>query len=564
MPLQIRRDPAPSSTAGAAAPRGGAVRAWWPAVVVVALALLLAAALRLPGLTSSLPATQPDEPTVVTRAQGWLAGETTPPGFDWPLGASLLAAGGIRVGETLGVTSRDGSVTEVYGFLRWVFAAVALATVAATGWLAAVLAGDAGRGAPAAARHAVAVAAGVGAGIVAVDFVMVRLSRQVQPDHAQALAVLLALLAAVVADRATTTRARVAGWLGAGALAGVAGGMKYLGITAAAVPAVAALTRGGVTWSRRILPAAGVAVAAVAGFVVATGGTVVSGAFVDGFVEQVLHQRGGHLGYDHGGPTWWHHLVVTLPGSLGWAVVVAVVAAVGWALVAGDRGLRLVAGYAVGLYAVIGLSRIEFPHYVVIVVPVLAAVTGAAAGRGVRAARSALGRRAVPWLVVAAGLVVAALVPPALNGVRLLRSTAAPDTREVVPARLGAALAEAGLVDVPLWTESYTGVGAAEAEATGGRLVFGFGEAPEVLDCACVALVSSYQEQRYAADPRTAVVYERLRQEGRVLVEVAPGVPLSYRWDLLPTWGLGAVPLAGDLPALGPTVTALDLTEGGR
>jgi chromate transport protein ChrA len=572
------RQRAPAAAGAGAAVRGGGAAtprartrppAW--AVVAVAAALLLGAALRLPALGAGLPRTQPDEPTVVNRALAVLDGAEQPSGFDWPLGTSLLLAGAVAVGEEFGLVDRAAPPAVLYLFGRRVFALVALASVAAAGLLGALLAGRGGR--PSNRALPAAVAAGAAAAVVAVDVVAVRLSRQVQPDHAQALLVALALAATALAARADRGRVRVAGWVAAGLLAGAAGGMKYLGITAAAVPALAALGDRGLRVPARVAAAGGVALAAAAGFIASTGASVLSRAFVDGFVEQVLHQAGGHLGYDHGGPTWLHHLVVTLPGSLGWPAAVAIVLSVGWGLWRGDRIRRLVAGYAVALFAAIGLSRIEFPHYLLVLLPVLAALAGAAAGdlvraldrTGVRArARAAAGEgagRQAPPAVGVALLVALVLVPPAMDAVRVRRAAQAPDTREAVPAALERALAAAGLEGVPVWTESYTGLDAPAVEATGGRQVFAFGDAPDVLACGCVALVSSYMEER-PADPAAAAVYAELRSRGDVLLEVRPGVPLTYRWDLLPTWGLGEVPLRGPLPPLGPTVTALDLTAG--
>ncbi|CAN5465616.1 hypothetical protein BH23ACT9_BH23ACT9_34000 [soil metagenome] len=554
--------------------------AWRRSAFLLAAALLLvsalALALRAPGLTASLPATQPDEPTVMSRALLVLDGTMTPPAFDWPLGTSLVAAAAVRTGEALGLTDRAGTVEEVYGLVRWVFMLIGVLVVAVTGLLAAALV-HRREGAPPRtdARAAagpghrppawlVAVAAGGGAGIVAVDFVMVRLARMIQPDHLQVLFVLLALLAVVAAERAAAARPRLGGWLVAGALAGVAGGMKYIGITVAVVPAVSALTSADLPLPRRVLTGLGIGVAAAVGFVVSTGGTVLSSAFVDGFVEQVLHQSGGHLGYDNEGPTWVHHLVVTIPGSVGWPVALAMIAATGWSLWRGDRVRRLVAGYAVLLYAIVGLSRIVFPHYVIIVVPVLAALTGAALADLVGGFAGARDERLRWGAVALLACAVLALVPPALDGVRLLRSGAAPDTREGLVEELGDVLDRAGLAGVEVWTESYTGLGPDDVAGTGGALVFGFGDTPDILDCGCVVLVSSYQEERYAADAITGAVYTQLRERGTVLHERTPGVSLTYRWDLLPPWGIGAIPLTGDVPALGPSVTVLDLTGSGR
>lgn len=521
--------------------------------LAVGATVVLAAALRVPSLLVGLPMTQPDEPTVMSRAQLVLDGSVVPPAFDWPLGSSIVAAAGIRLGEAVGVVDRSGSVAEVYGWTRIVFVLVALCVVAVTGLLAAGI-----------GRRAAPMAAWVAGAVVATGFVMVRSARMIGPDQLQVLCVLLALVAVVAAGRRARLRQRLLLWSTAALCAGGAGGMKYLGITVVVVPMLAVMLEEELDWPRRLLATEALLLLALTAFVVTTGGSVLSRAFVDGFLWQVDHQATGHLGYDHGGPTWWHHLTVTLPGSNGWLVTGLLVAGVVWGACRGDRATKLVTAYAVGLFAVIGLSRIVFPHYVIVVLPVLAALAGGlAADTADWTWRRWQGReRRLDAAAAALALVlVAAVVPAAADGVRLLRVGQAPDTRDGFPERLQEVLVVEGLADVPVWTESYTGIGAAAAEATGGRLVFGFGDTPEVLACGCVAVVSTYMEQRYTADPATAPVYTAMRARGRMLLDHQPSIPLTYRWDLLPTWGIGGVPLRGPVPALGPGMTVLDLTE---
>ena len=515
--------------------------------------VVLAAALRLPGLLASLPLTQPDEPTVMSRAQLVLEGTFVPPAFDWPLGSSIVAAAGIRLGEALGVVDRAGSVADVYGWTRILFVVVALGVVAVTGLLGAAV-----------GRRAAPVAAWVAGAVVATGFVMVRSARMIVPDQLQVLFVLLALLAVVAAGQRDRLRDRLLLWSAAALSAGAAGGMKYLGITVVVVPMLAVMLEEGLDWPRRLLAAEGLLLLSLVAFVVSTGGSVISRDFVDGFLWQVDHQASGHLGYDHGGPTWWHHLTVTLPGSNGWLVTGLLVTGVGWGAWRGARATKVVTAYAVGLFVVIGLSRIVFPHYVIVVVPVLAALTGGmAADIADWTWRRWQGRerRLDTAAAVLALVLVAAVVPSAADGLRLLRAGHAPDTRGAFPEMLHEALAVEGLVDAPIWTESYTGISAAAAEATGGRLVFGFGTTPEILECRCVAVISTYMEQRYTVDPVTAPVYTAMRARGRLLLDHQPGIPLTYRWDLLPSWGIGGVPLRGPVPALGPGMTVLDLTE---
>ncbi len=152
--------------------------------------------------------------------------------------------------------------------------------------------------------------------------------------------------------------------------------------------------------------------------------------------------------------------------------------------------------------------------------------------------------------MLAAGLLAASVVPAGLDAARLVRAARAPDTRAL-------AAAEAAGLDATVWAEAHTGVeGAARAAS--------LAEDPAaVLACDCVAVLSSYQEDRYRAEPSRWAAhvagYDALRAAADPLRVVRPSLPLSYRWDLLPAWGLRAVPLTGAAPVVGPTITFLDL-----
>lgn len=525
---------APAASPVRAAERPPAVPAnppRWRFVLGLAAVVLLAAALRLPELGAGLPAVAPDEPTVVDRALGALDGDPMPPQFDWPPGSSYVMAAALLSGRLVGVDP-TADQAELYGFGRVLFAGIALVAVAMTGVLGATLADDRRR----------RTRTGVGAAAaLALSYVSVRLSRTVHPEHLQIVFVLAALAAGLRFDADRRTR-----WLVAsGVLAGLAGATKYLGVTVALVPLLAAVVVD-VPWRRRLRDTAVLTAAVAAGFVGGTLGTVLrGGAFLDGFAYQLGHQAGGHLGYQATIPGWLFHLGTSLPGSWGWPLTLSAVAGLVLMLVRGTRAQRLTAVYAVAVFTLIGASRVAFPHYVLLVMPLFAVAAFIALGR----LADALPRFGRP---VVTALVLLALVPALLNTVRLLRIADAPDTR---------ALAAEAVADLsgPVWAEAYTGVRAPDRE------VFSLGEEADLATCDCFAVVSSYQEERYSARPDLypdqAQAYAALRREAPVVQTVAPSVPLTYRWDLLPQWGLAGLPLTGPDPAVGPTITVFDLRD---
>jgi hypothetical protein len=259
-------------------------------------------------------------------------------------------------------------------------------------------------------------------------------------------------------------------------------------------------------------------------------------------------------------PGWVFHLGTSLPGTWGWPLTVAAVAGTALLLVRGTRAQRLVGAVAAVLVALVGTTRVAFPHYVLIATPYLAAAAAVALvrlgslrpaappGPGPAPARRA---RHASGAVLAAVLLAASAVPAGLDAARLVRAARAPDTRAL-------AAAEATRLDATVWAEAHTGVeGAARHPAS-------LAEDPAaVLACDCVAVLSSYQEDRYRAEPSRWAAhvagYDALRAAADPLRVVRPSLPLSYRWDLLPAWGLRAVPLTGATPVVGPTITFLDL-----
>lgn len=494
----------------------------------LAAVVLVAAGLRAPYLAGHLPALiHPDEPTVVERGLAALDGRLAPPQFDWPPASAYVYAAAAAVAR---LAAPDVTVDPGTRYLlgRILFLLIALVAVALTGVLGARLANR-----PQQARWT-----GLGAaGILAVSFTSVRLSRIAHPEHLQIVLMLGSALCALAFDRSR----RLAPLAAAGALAGLAGATKYLGVLVGLVPLLSVLVWRSAPRGTKAAQLAVLAGTALAGFLAGTLGTVLRGdAFLRGFAWQVGHQAGGHLGYEAAGPGWLFHLGTSMPGNWGWPVTVLAIAGLCAVLVRGSRAQRLVAVLVLVLFALIGASQIRFPHYVLIIYPYLAALACVAVGR----IRPAAAR------VTVCALVAASLGVVALNGVRLVRADGAPSTR------LGADAAAARIAG-PVWSESYSLTSPRE------RQVSAFGTTPEVLRCQCVAVVSSYQEERYRARPDRygpqIAVYDALRARGRVLAEIRPSQPLSYRWDLLPQWGVARLRLTGPVGPVGPTITLLDL-----
>jgi hypothetical protein len=514
----------PRADAGPAAPprrrRPQPDRVLWAGLLAI---VALAAALRVPALFTGLPLlVRPDEPTVVTRALAALDGQLLPPAFDWPPLSSYLLA------PVLALT--DG--IDPYRVARVVFLLVALVTVALTGLLGARLAD---RKDDAKDRRVVALGA---AAALAVSYVSVRGSRIAHPEHLQMAFMVASLLATLAFDR---TR-RWAPLVAAGALAGLAGATKYLGVTVV-LPALLAVVWHAAPPARKAAQAAALTATAAAGVVAGTLGTVLTSRFVDGFAWQLAHQAGGHLGYEATAPGWWFHLTQSLPGNWGWPLTLLAVAGVVAVAAQGTRAQRLTIAFAVALFAVVGASRVLFPHYVLLLYPFLAPLAVVAAQR--------LARRRSAVVAVALAL---ALTPTLLDDVRYLRAAAAPDTRLL-------AIDAVNDLPGPAWVEGHTIPG--EATRPQDTAVYAFGTSLDVLDCGCFAVISSYQEQRYRRLPQRyaqeVAVYDALRARGRVVGTIAPDEPLSYRWDLLPQWGAGDLPLTGPPGPVGPTITVLDL-----
>jgi hypothetical protein len=146
--------------------------------------------------------------------------------------------------------------------------------------------------------------------------------------------------------------------------------------------------------------------------------------------------------------------------------------------------------------------------------------------------------------------IVLFVTPTIADDVRLVRAQNATDTRELVDPFLRS-------LDGPVLVEWY-----ASLPATG-TAIGDVPARPDVVDCKCYLVLSSYREDRYRRHPRKyareIAAYDRVRAAGTVVRVVGPHPRLAYNWDVLPRWGLDRVPLTGHISVVGPTITVLDL-----
>lgn len=509
----------------------------------VALAVALGAVLRTVHLGAGLPGlAYPDEGPIVDLALGVLDGDVAPSDVGWPPASIHLTAAVIAAGRGLGLALPAGS-TSIFLVTRSLFVVVSLVAVALAGLLGALLADDCGRRRPVAWGAALA---------MAVSYLGVRLGRQVHPDHLQAVLVAASFACALRFDRARRWRWLVA----AGGLAGLAGAAKYLGILVVVPAAMAVLVPPpGAPRTRRAAHGLGLlAGSAGVGFLAGSPGLLLDPArFWQGVTFQARRQATGHLGYEPEGTGWGFHLTQSLPGTWGWALTALALVGTLWVVRRGTRAQRLASSFVVPVLAVVGALQARFPHYVLVLLPFLAAlgfiaVTRLGAAAGTRA--PVLAGRAPAF---AAGVLALSLVPTLTHDVRLLRAATAPETR----------LLAAPIVvsqPAPVWVEPYVLAGAAPP---GVLVVPSLGTTPQAMSCDCTVVISSYMEDRYRRRPdlyrEEVAVYDAVRDRGRLIAVVGPDPPLSYRWDVLPQWGLDRLPLRGPVGAVGPTLTVLDL-----
>lgn len=515
-----------------------------PTWIGVAAASVLAGMLRLAAIGSHLPQlVEPDEPTTVDRAMRILEGTPAPPIWDWPPGGAAIDAAVLTVGDWLGAPTLTDPGTA-YLWSRVAFALLGVLLVPATAVLAGQLSAT-GR-----ARRVAAIGAAL---TVAVSFLLVRFARQVHPDPLQSLFIVFALLAVLRARRTTGLP-----WWGiAGALAGAAAAMKFIGglVIIPVVVYAAFLPMG---WPARARAAAAAVGGAAVAFVVATLGTALTdlGGLIEGISWQFGMQTAPRLGYEGSEPVipWFWGDV--LPGSLGWPIMLGSVAGLVWLAVRRRTGDGLLVGAAVVLLAFPLLSSVRFPHYSLPALPLLAVAAMVALGDLSTARQSALRS-------TAAGLGVVGLVGlwlPLSGDLGLVAAARGIDTREQATTWLG----ERDETSLRVWGEDYALAHTPDVRAVNATRTDWRG-------CGCLYVISSYNEDRYRRDPDTyadeVATYDALHEAGTVVTRFEPSIPLNYRWNLLPQWGVGALwggNPADDAPLVtGPLVTILRIEAGG-
>lgn len=158
--------------------------------------------------------------------------------------------------------------------------------------------------------------------------------------------------------------------------------------------------------------------------------------------------------------------------------------------------------------------------------------------------------RRAPWIAIPFVLVV--LAPTIKNDVLLIRSDAARNTRTIAAASV---LELPGRVVKELYTDT-SGMG---------ETVNNMGAVKDLINCDCFAVTSSYMEERFRREPRRypsqVAAYDLLRKIGRVRAKIEPTIPSTYRWDLIPQWGIRSIPLTGSVGLVGPTITIYDLRQ---
>lgn len=534
-----QRAVAPTSSRAPRSPHG----AGWlgldlPAWVGVAAASVLAGVLRLAAIGSHLPQlVEPDEPTTVDRALRILEGTPAPPIWDWPPGGAAIDAAVLTLGDWLGApTLTDPGAAYLWS--RVAFALLGVLLVPATAVLAGQLSA-AGR-----ARRVAAIGA---AGTVAVSFLLVRFARQVHPDPLQSLFIVFALLAVLRARRT----ARLGWWGIAGAMAGGAAAMKFIG-GLVILPVVAYTAFLPLGWPARARAGVAAVGGAAVAFVVATLGTALTDirGLLEGVAWQFGMQTAPRLGYEGSEPvvSWFWGDV--LPGSLGWPIMLGSVGGLAWLVARRRTGDGLLVGAAAVLLAFPLLSSVRFPHYALPALPLLAVAAMVALGD--------LSTARLPAMrATAAGLGVVGLVGlwlPLSGDLGLVASARGIDTREQATTWL----AQRDDTSIRVWGEDYALAHTPDVRAVNATRTDWRG-------CDCLYVVSSYNEDRYRRDVETyaaeVATYDALHAAGTVVATFEPSIPLRYRWNLLPQWGVGALwrgnPVTDAALVTGPLVTIL-------
>jgi hypothetical protein len=197
--------------------------------------------------------------------------------------------------------------------------------------------------------------------------------------------------------------------------------------------------------------------------------------------------------------------------------------------------------------AAVGLSHLTFPRYALMP---LAALIALGVGLVIHTSEQfdARGHRRVATAIALAAIVT--LAWPATDILRLLASAHAGRT-ELIASQTTARLN--GRIVAEPYTLPYTD----PVEHMSNLATH-----PELLTCHCYLVISSYAEERYRAEPlrypQEVAVYDRIRRLGTTVSVTRPSVPLTYRWEALPDYGIRAVPL--DRPAVvGPIITVVKM-----
>jgi len=207
-------------------------------------------------------------------------------------------------------------------------------------------------------------------------------------------------------------RERLADYLVAGALVGLAAATKYPGGLAGAAVLAAHLLAGRRLLDRRLWLAGG---AALGCFVLGSPYALLD---FKSFQDHFLHQA-AHLGAGHGpdlGRGWWYHVRFSLVQGLGWpALALALVGAFAAGRRRQKEALVVLAGFGV-FYLVMGAGQTVFVRYVLPLMPLQAVLAAKALAR-LRDGR---------WLVLAT---VLALVQPCYHSLRAVALLGREDTR---------------------------------------------------------------------------------------------------------------------------------------
>ncbi|MGI9016499.1 MAG: glycosyltransferase family 39 protein [Euzebya sp.] len=466
-----------------------------------------------------------DEPTITLRAVAAAQGQLVPSGFDYPPFAAYVLAVVLRL---VAVVDPDVLV-DPYPVSRLVFLVLSCVGVGLVGWLGVLVGGEDPR------RRLLF---GVGSAVaLAVSFSNVRLGAHARPDQVQLLTTVFALIATILWSRIRSMR-----WLVlAGVGAGLAAATKYVGGVVVLTTVAAILAAHGRDWRTSVRDTTLFGAVSMVFFVIGTAGTVIidTPGFIAGFTGEFSHQAGRHLGYEPNGNALVFHLTQSLPGNWGWPMTIAALAGIGLSVWQGSRAERLIVIFAVTGMGFAILSQVRFPHYVLLALPALAILAMVTVDRLWR-----LDMRAGVAVLL---LLVVSLVPVSFNAIRSGRVLGAPSTQDL-------AIPLENVYSDELVIEAYTARGV-DRVAT----LYTVADDPSLVTCGCVVAISSYQEDRYRNRPDLypdqIAAYDQIRDVGEQIGGVSPGRPLAYNWDLLPQWGIGDIPLTGDIGPVGPAIS---------